>query len=122
MFKIYNKSNRIVEVCSKVIPSQTASAPMTDSWYEDEKARIDKLVSMGIIQKIDMPEVNEIELQRKQAEETNGMMKQQEEADRIMEEMRKEAEKQEEEARKIEESAKSEGKKETKKTTKKEEK
>lgn len=113
MFKIYNKSNRIVEVCSKVIPSQTASAPMVDAYYEDEKARIDKLVSMGIIQKIDMPEVDELELQKRQAEEARIALEQQEEETRRAEE----------EARKIEEElAKSETKKESKKASKKEEK
>ena len=120
MFKIYNKSNRIVEVCSKVIPSQTASAPMVDAYYEDEKARIDKLVSMGIIQKIDMPEVDELELQKRQAEEARIALEQQEAENRRVEE---ETRREEEEARKIEEElAKSETKKESKKASKKEEK
>ena len=61
MFKIYNRSGRIQRICGQTILSQGTSQPLLDSYYDAEKSRIDRLVDLGIIRKIDMPEVDEEE-------------------------------------------------------------
>ena len=88
MFKIYNRSGRVQRVCGQIILSQGSSQPLLDSYYEAEKSRIDRLVDLGIIRKVDMPEVDEKELRRKQMEEAEEAMRlQEEENQRIIKEM-----------------------------------
>lgn len=121
MFKIYNRSGRVQTVCGQVIPSLETSQPLMDSYYDGNKSRVDRLISLGVIKKIDMPEVDENELIRKQQEEAEEAMRLQEEErlriEKEIEEMQKAAEKTQQEA---EEKVKKEEEVEKKKTEKKE--
>lgn len=92
MFKIFNKSGRVLDICGQTIKTGESTTPLMDAYYEGSKKRIDKLESMGLIMKMNMPEINEAELLRKQKEEADRLWQEQEERNRQMEQARLEAE------------------------------
>ena len=59
MFKIFNKGRTPIRVCNVTIGINETSEGIEDIWYEQEKKRVDNLVKLGIISKLEMPEVDE---------------------------------------------------------------
>ena len=103
MFKIFNKGRTPIRVCNVTIGINETSEGIEDIWYEQEKKRVDNLVKLGLISKLEMPEVDEEKLRLEKQE-----------AIRIAEEQ-----KLQEEMKKAEEEAKAQAEATTKKRTSK---
>lgn len=126
MFTIFNRSNKVINVCGVSLAKGETSEPIMDSYYDMERQRVNKLISLGLISKTNIEGVDDNEVrQRKQEEFQRKMEEQEAENRRIMEEqerMVKEMQKAEEEAKaqaQAQAKADEEAKKEEKKTVKK---
>lgn len=111
MFRIYNKSNRVIGVCGVRLAAGETSEPIMDSFYDIEKSRVDKLIKLGLITKKNILGIDDNEVRRKEQEEFQRKMEEQEAENRRIQE---EQEKMLAEMKKAEEKAKKEAE-ETKK-------
>lgn len=112
MFKIINKSNRVIGVCGVIIEAGATSEPIMDSFYDTEKTRVDKLIKLGLISKKNLIGIDDNEIRRKEQEEFQKRMEAQEAENRRVQE---EQEKMLEEIKKAEEEAKKKAEADTKK-------
>lgn len=100
MFRIYNKSNRVIGVCGVRLAAGETSEPIMDSFYDIEKSRVDKLIKLGLITKKNILGIDDNEVRRKEQEEFQRKMEEQEaENRRIQEEQEKNVSRNEESRR-----------------------
>lgn len=116
MFKIFNKGRTPIRVCNVTIGINETSEGIEDIWYEQEKKRVDNLIKLGLISKLEMPEVDgeKLRLEKQEALEEQQRLLEEQEAIRIAEEQ-----KLQEEMKKAEEEAKAQAEATTKKRTSK---